>query len=166
MRLTRSSIKPRLLFPRDENTPESLRRTGTSTAANGTTDDEEAVTDIEDDNLDGAETDIEDGDDAEEAAEPLDTPADLVDKAAPSTPPAAPRFAPASPPMTGRTTRSGQKVAEDATPVKAGGRTKKRSPFDGWRQTKSSAASAAGHKRPLDAMGSAAPSAGAKRTRS
>lgn len=132
------------------------------------------MTDIEDHNMHGSDDEEEDEEEHQDEQESLiSTPADLVDGLVPNTPPHAPKFAPASPPITGRTTRSGQKAAEELTPIKASARTtvttststKKRSPFDGWRQTKSSAA-VTGHKRPADELGSAVPAVGAKRSRS
>ena len=147
--LTRSSIKPRLLFPPKAPEPEI------------NIDDEEAATDIEDHVLAGAEEN-----------EPA-TPTDLVD-ATPGTP-EAPKFAPASPPMTQRTTRfGGKKPAEGSTPIKlkASKETKeaketkpatrgKRSPFDGWRRVKGGPESQAGQKR----AGESLTSGSAKRTR-
>ncbi len=126
-RLTRSSIKPRLLFPPKKQDQGELDG------------DEEADTDIE---VQGENKDVE---------EP-ETPVDLVDEA-PETP-KAPKFAPASPPTTGRTTRSGNKPGEDSTPMKPA-RGGKRSPFDNWRQTKNGSGS--GHKRPAEAPGSTIP---------
>ncbi|OAA62805.1 hypothetical protein SPI_04345 [Niveomyces insectorum RCEF 264] len=167
-RLTRAAIKPRLLFPRDDNVVAGSGRGGS------TTDDEEAVTDIEDHRLPDDENEDEDeaagGNEkpAEASRDSAKTPtSNANDNAvAPNTPPPASGFfGPASPPVTGRTTRSSHKaVAEELTPVKASGRAKKRSPFDSWRQTKSSAT--AGHKRPADALGAAVPAAAAKRSRS
>ncbi|RYP20144.1 hypothetical protein DL767_009510 [Monosporascus sp. MG133] len=113
-RITRSSIKPRLLFPpagKGEEVDDTVNE------------DEEAATDIEDpasNDTGAADTDI-----------PA-TPLDLVDQQ-PDTP-KAPRFAPASPPSTSRTTRFGSKLEADATPMKKS--TKARSPFDGWRRSK------------------------------
>lgn len=152
-RLTRSAIKPRLLFPREDS---SFTET---TPNGGTTEDEEADTDIEDSNMLGS-----DDDEAAEEEEGVVDNDEPVVTSAPNTPPHAPKFAPASPPTTSRTRRSGQKTAEELTPVKAAAAPKKRSPFDGWRQTKSSASAAAGHKRTVDALGSS-PTAGAKRSR-
>ncbi|KAJ4293889.1 hypothetical protein N0V88_005403 [Collariella sp. IMI 366227] len=115
---TRSSIKPRLLFPvgPDESQHENS--------------DEEAATDIEDHVLAGIETDKP------------ETPLELVDEV-PGTP-EAPRFAPASPPTTARTTRFGGKKAADTTPVKPT-KPSKRSPFDSWRRVKGGASTS--HKR-------------------
>ena len=149
-RLTRSAIKPRLLFPRSAHSPRL------ASTAEGVTDDEEAVTDIEDHNLEDAsedelaDTDVPGLDVKEpEQADVMATPTGHAGKAtAPNTPPNAPSFAPDTPPVTVRATRSGHKAAtsEDTTPVKAPA-TKKRSPFDGWRQTKSAARSSTSHKR-------------------
>ncbi|OLN85144.1 hypothetical protein CCHL11_06286 [Colletotrichum chlorophyti] len=92
--LTRSSMKPRLLFPVAPKTIGS------------TLEEEEAVTDIEDQHF-------------EEEKAP-ETPADMADES-PSTP-QAPKFgAVATPPDTRRTTRSGLK-AEEPTPIKRKGR--------------------------------------------
>jgi len=132
-RLTRSSIKPRLLFPPD------------ATEEDGADEDEEADTEIEDGPVDEKEADVP------------ETPLELVE-VAPDTP-KAPKFAPASPPTTARATRSGNKAADELTPMKPA-RGGKRSPFDGWRQTKSG--SGGGHKRPADELASDVP---AKRTR-
>ncbi|KAK0707482.1 hypothetical protein B0H67DRAFT_602799 [Lasiosphaeris hirsuta] len=134
--LTRSAIKPRLLFPPKAEVPKIE------------IDDEEAVTDIEDHILAGAE---ENG---------PSTPMELVDDA-PGTPDA-PKFAPASPPTTARATRFGK--FSDSTPVKPKGtaRGSKKSPFDGWRRNKSSSSSDSHSlKRPNEA----GPSNPAKRPR-
>ncbi|WYZ35546.1 hypothetical protein EsH8_X_000193 [Colletotrichum jinshuiense] len=112
--LTRSSIKPRLLFPVAPKAP----------ATGSTLEDEEAVTDIEDHIL-------EDEDEAEMAEEVPQTPVEVQDEC-PSTP-QAPKFGPtATPPDTRRTTRSGLK-AEEATPIKRKGG---QSPFDDWPRVK------------------------------
>jgi len=125
---TRSSIKPRLLFP-SANSDESQ-----------ILDEEEAATDIEDHVLAGMEAD-----------EP-ETPTEMITKT-PDTP-EAPRFAPASPPTTVRTTRFGSKKAADGTPkAKAPA---KRSPFDSWRRVKGSTQST-GHKRSGDDLSADAP---------
>ena len=79
--LTRSSVKPRLLFP----TPEQLRARETRSQA--TEDEEEAATDIEEPNH-------------------LSTPKGQMDDVVAT--PMAPKFAPASPPTTTRVTRSRQ----------------------------------------------------------
>ena len=121
---TRSSIKPRLLFPTEEQ-----RRARQAALDNP---DEEAITDIEEPHaLDSEMTDIA----PETEEETLVTPVK-------------PTFSPASPPTTGRTTRAAtRKAALDSSPlvgpepvevprfaVKKG---KKTSPFDGWQRTKS-----------------------------
>ncbi|RYP60423.1 hypothetical protein DL769_008126 [Monosporascus sp. CRB-8-3] len=128
-RITRSSIKPRLLFP-----PAGKGKEADDTV----NEDEEAATDIEDpasNDADAADTDI-----------PA-TPLDLVDEQ-PDTP-KAPRFAPASPPSTSRTTRFGSKLEVDTTPMKKP--TKARSPFDGWRRSKRTAETH-GQKRAGDTL--------------
>lgn len=116
---TRSSIKPRLLFPTE------AQRLAREAAAPSLAD-EEAVTDIE-------EAPTQDSEMTEE--EPLLTPVKPV-------------FAPVSPPTTGRVTRASKKkeTAQDINQfasgpvgmpnlfgVKKGGRL---SPFDGWERTK------------------------------
>ncbi|KAI5866372.1 hypothetical protein GGS23DRAFT_556798 [Durotheca rogersii] len=119
---TRSSIKPRLLFPSKQKGKETVKTTP---------EDEEAETDIED----RAPANIQD--------EETDTPVTPTGRnsAKPGTP-EAPRFAPASPPTTTRTTRSGDKARVEESPVKkAAAAAKPRSPFDGWRRSKSRAAS-------------------------
>ncbi|KAK2012275.1 hypothetical protein LZ32DRAFT_559866 [Colletotrichum eremochloae] len=111
--LTRSAIKPRLLFPVSSK----------SSAIGSTLEDEEAVTDIEDHRL-------EDHEDEEEQSP--ETPAKTRDECPPT--PQAPKFGPtvATPPDTRRTTRSGLK-SEEATPIKRKGR---QNPFDGWPRVK------------------------------
>ncbi|WQF86145.1 hypothetical protein CDEST_11159 [Colletotrichum destructivum] len=135
--LTRSSIKPRLLFPVAPKT----------SAISSTLEEEEAVTDIEDHHL-------EEEDDEEETPE---TPAEYQDEC-PSTP-QAPKFGRtvATPPDTRRTTRSGLK-SEEATPIKRRGR---QSPFDGWPRVKSRHESSA----PKRAGGDDLPAPASKRTR-
>lgn len=136
--LTRSSVKPRLLFPPAQAGEESKDEN----------DDEEAATDIEDHVLAGME----------EESKP-ETPMELINEA-PGTP-EAPRYAPASPPMTTRTTRFGSKKAADSsTPMKPQ-RSGKRSPFDSWRRVKGGSQSSTGHKRSGDELSAAA----SKRTR-
>ncbi|KAK4242751.1 hypothetical protein C8A03DRAFT_39916 [Achaetomium macrosporum] len=126
---TRSSIKPRLLFPTATEDESKLE--------NG---DEEAPTDIEDHVL------------AELEAEKPETPVDLIEEAAGT--PKAPRHAPASPPTTARTTRFGSKKAAETSPVKPK-QAAKGSPFDSWRRTKAGAQST-GHKRSGDDISAAA----------
>lgn len=137
--MTRSSIKPRLLFP--------SKSKGKQVAETTTVDEEEAVTDIEDNVLHGAQ---------DPEPEVPETPARTA-KGKVGTPDA-PRFAPASPPSTTRTTRSADKLRGGDTATKAKGP----SPFDGWRRSKSRALPQ-GQKREGDAL--ANPSASAKRQR-
>ncbi|KAL2150883.1 hypothetical protein VTH82DRAFT_7446 [Thermothelomyces myriococcoides] len=132
---TRSSIKPRLLFPTDKS-DESTKELD---------EDEEAATDIEDHVLAGLE-----------ASKP-ETPEDMIDEA-PSTP-RAPRYAPASPPATARTTRSVAKKAAELTPKPKP--PAKRSPFDSWRRVKGSTTQTTGQKRSGDELPTTTP----KRTR-
>lgn len=137
-RVTRSAVKPRLLFPakkKEEPKP--------------TEEDEEAVTDIEDHVL----ADLREDDD-----HPI-TPMDVESEEGATTP-KAPRFAPASPPTTARTTRFGSKKATDATPMKPKAHGK-RSPFDGWPRTKGGVSSQS-HKRSGD---DALPTSPVKRAR-
>lgn len=128
-RLTRSSIKPRLLFPTPEQT--AVREKNSQFTDD---DDEEAVTDIEEP-LNDASTPIEQDDGF-------------------AITPTAPRFAPFSPPSTARATRSGKRVDDggsspltaafeedvDAGPAQ-GRRGGKASPFDSWKRTKVTVAS-------------------------
>jgi hypothetical protein len=125
--LTRSSIKPRLLFPTAEQTAVREKKFQL------TDDDEEAITDIE------------------EPPNGFSTPVDTDDMLA--TTPTAPKFAPYSPPATARATRSAKKVTyggsspltpgmtfdddADIGPVHSGRRGGKSSPFAGWSRTKS-----------------------------
>ena len=117
--LTRSSIKPRLLFP----TPQQTKAKETRSQA--TEDEEEAITDIDEQHG-------------------LSTPMDHLDEALAT--PQAPKFAPFSPPTTARTTRSKQvdmssspaaPTSEDEadSPMRRG-RGHKVSPFDKWQRTK------------------------------
>ena len=125
-RVTRSTVKPRLLFPvKKQEEPKDLHED----------EDEEAVTDIEDHVLEGMKED-----------KMPTTPMDMVEER--QTTPEAPRFAPASPPTTARTTRFGSKPSADVTPMKKGPRGK-HSPFDGWRVTKGTSQSQ-GQKRAGD----------------
>lgn len=134
--LTRSSVKPRLLFP-----------TKTTEDRRAPHEDEEAVTDIEDHVLAQVV--------AEEEPQRPQTPVKMaVDDI---ETPDAPRFAPASPPATVRATRSGNKATTPMKPVRGG----KRSPFDGWARTKNGSKDH-GHKRPGEALEG---DGGAKRTR-
>ncbi|KAI1801501.1 hypothetical protein F4811DRAFT_534146 [Daldinia bambusicola] len=125
--LTRSSIKPRLLFP-----------TKGKNVAKPTTDDEEAATDIEDHVF----KDVE-----EEEIEAPATPTAKVTKK-PGTP-VAPKFAPASPPSTVRTRRTTFHAKADVSPLKVA--KSRSSPFDGWRRSKSRS-TAHGQKREGDEL--------------
>lgn len=137
--MTRSSIKPRLLFPAAAPAKQPI-----------SLDDEEAETDIEDSISAKDEMDIEQSPTECELVE--DSPGTPVgSKSAPSMP--------VSPPTTQRTTRHGAKSAEETTPMKPirGG---KRSPFDGWRRTKNGSESSSA-KRSGESLAADA----AKRTR-
>ncbi|KAL7900201.1 hypothetical protein HDV63DRAFT_370610 [Trichoderma sp. SZMC 28014] len=136
--LTRSSIKPRLLFPTKAPAPKTKQML----------EDEEAATDVED---------AKDGTEAEEPSAPVETPVKAKEERAQT--PEAPKYAPASPPETRRTTRSTNKLAAAPTPAKRAG---KKSPFDSWLRTKESA-NRSGTKRAAGEPLAAAP---AKRTRS
>ncbi|KAI1758185.1 hypothetical protein F4782DRAFT_476946 [Xylaria castorea] len=116
--MTRSSIKPRLLFP---SKPKGKQATTI------TDEDEEAVTDIEDNVFHHNTQDVE----TEIPATPIQFTKGKVET------PEAPRFAPASPPSTGRATRSADKLRGSDTPMKI---SKVPSPFDGWRRSKRQAA--------------------------
>ncbi|KAK4665910.1 hypothetical protein QC763_408530 [Podospora pseudopauciseta] len=106
-RLTRASVKPRLLFPVAKPDVPAI-----------SIEDEEAETDIEDHVV-------------EEAAQTLPiTPAEAVEKV-PGTP-EAPRFAPASPPTTVRATRK----KATPTAASRGKQASKQATIKGWRQTK------------------------------
>ena len=115
--MTRSSIKPRLLFPSAGKGKEVDKPID---------EDEEAATDIED----GVQQDTETS-----GADVPVTPLELVDEKAAT--PKAPRFAPVSPPATARTTRVSNKLEAAKTPAKKA--VKSRSPFDGWRRSKRTA---------------------------
>lgn len=130
-------MKPRLLFPPVEKGKEPT---------DPTTEDEEAVTDIEDHAM--ADSHLE---------EIAETPAE--EDSMPDTP-TAPRFAPASPPSSARATRVTKKLPSNDTPIKLPG--KSRSPFDGWRRSKSGQAGPQGHKREGEALPS---EGGSKRQR-
>lgn len=142
--LTRSSIKPRLLFPTKAPAPKTKQML----------EEEEAATDVED---------AKDATEAEEpsAPAPVETPVETPVKAKEerAQTPEAPKYAPASPPETRRTTRSTNKLSAAPTPAKRAG---KKSPFDSWLRTKESA-NRSGTKRAAGEPLAAAP---AKRTRS
>ncbi|EGS19808.1 uncharacterized protein CTHT_0042920 [Thermochaetoides thermophila DSM 1495] len=159
--LTRSSLKPRLLFPVAKPT----QPTPTETDSQVSREDEEAATDIEDHVLTNLKAKEKEKTAAKEPKESKNaglgpgpaTPADLV--ASPSQDPdtpEAPRFTPTSPPATatttsGRVTRFSSTKGATATPATAAATaattagsskkpaTKKRSPFDGWRRVKGGA---------------------------
>lgn len=146
--LTRSSIKPRLLFPTKQQIHE---RTAS------TIDDEEAPTDIEDPQ-DHEMTDPE-------------------DQKQVTTPVKASVFSPTTPPTTGHATRAATKKAALDSPsdppepmetVQYERRGKKVSPFDGWARTKSgtSAVGGKGKKREGEAMEKIEGVAGSKKVRS
>ncbi|KAJ3472256.1 hypothetical protein NLG97_g11146 [Lecanicillium saksenae] len=114
--LTRSSVKPRLLFPPKQEEQSEIDL-----------EDEEATTDVED-----------------EVKERLrhavpETPTKARNESAKT--PEAPKYAPVSPPETRRTTRSTNKLSGDETPMKK----PKRQPtlFDSWPRTKEHKAPAA-----------------------
>ena len=130
-RVTRSAIKPRLLFARERKAKEVV--------VEHNTEDEEAATDIEEHALPKI---VVDSDEA-----PVETPAEEQD--APDTP-AAPRFAPASPPSTTRTTRTTKKPESNASPIKRPAKSRS-SPFDSWRRSKSHAGSR-GQKREAESQ--------------
>ncbi|GFP57950.1 hypothetical protein TASIC1_0009028700 [Trichoderma asperellum] len=137
--LTRSSIKPRLLFPTKAPSPKTKQML----------EEEEAATDVED-AKDATEAE-------EEPSAPVETPVKAKEERAQT--PEAPKYAPASPPETRRTTRSTNKLAAGPTPAKRAG---KKSPFDSWLRTKEHA-NRSGTKRAAGEPLAAAP---AKRTRS
>lgn len=118
--LTRSSVKPRLLFPAKDKGKQAVD------------DDEEALTDIEDHVMEKLDD------------EDPQTPMELVEDVAKT--PEAPKFG-ASSPSTARVTRAGAKAVDESTPMKPP--RGKRSPFDGWRRVKGGSDSHC-HKRPGD----------------
>ena len=138
--MTRSSIKPRLLFP---PAPKAKKPLGSDVE-----DEEEAETDIEDH--------VRSKDQQDE--QPI-TPAENIKDKAPATP-SAPRFAPFSPPTTtSRTTRSAQKQVDQlsAKPQPSIRKTR-RSPFDSWQRVKSAPDSSVppkSNKRAADPLPSA-----------
>ncbi|KAI1268008.1 hypothetical protein F5Y18DRAFT_377123 [Xylariaceae sp. FL1019] len=133
-RMTRASIKPRRLF--------APTTKGKEPATSSTLEDEEAMTDIEVADHKKVEVDI------------VATPVTAEDK---TDTPKAPRFAPASPPSTTRVTRSVDKLRSANTPVP-----RPRSPFDGWRRSKSGS-EGQGQKRDGEPL--ARPAASSKRAR-
>lgn len=134
---SRFTVQPRLLFP----------------SAKGSNENELINTDEE------AETDIDEQHSKDQTAnidETVETPAEAIEEKVDT--PKAPKFAPASPPSTSRATRSKKIVADEPTPIKMKGkRGGPRSPFDGWRRTKTSPGSSAhGHKRAGEELASGA----------
>lgn len=119
--LTRSSIKPRLLFPTAEQVKAKVSRSQV------TEDEEEAITDIEE-------------------LAPLSSSDHTVGM---FTTPKAPKFVPVSPPTTARVTRSkgpcmGSSPVEETSeddfinsPARSRSQGSNTSPFDRWKQTKS-----------------------------
>ncbi|KAM3484310.1 hypothetical protein MY8738_002302 [Beauveria namnaoensis] len=107
--LTRSSVKPRLLFPPKQ--PEQSEMD---------LEDEEAPTDVEDEVMES------------KAAQIPQTPVKSRKETAKT--PDAPRFAPVSPPETRRTTRSANKLLSEGTPIKKPRR--QSTLFDTWPRTK------------------------------
>lgn len=141
---SRPQVKPRLLFPpAKSNIENDLAHP-----------DEEAETDIEEpvkQNVDNHKVELE-----VEVQTPVENIEEKVDT------PKAPKFAPASPPATSRATRSKRIIADEPTPVKAK-RGSKRSPFDGWKRTKTaSESSVQGQKRAGETLSGASAS---KRTK-
>ena len=145
--LTRSSIKPRLLFPPKQQLHEST---------NPSIDDEEAPTDIED-SQDHEMSEVEHGSQI-------------------TTPLKASTFSPTTPPTTGHTTRAATKKAVfespndppepvEAIPSERPG--KKISPFDGWARTKASTSrgGSKGKKRDGEAMEKTGGSVGCKKVK-
>jgi hypothetical protein len=136
--LTRSSIKPRLLFPSAEQTAAKDKKTRSQLQI-PSDDDEEAVTDIEDQ--------------SHEVSTPIDDEMAVT--------PNAPRFAPYSPPSTARATRSKKVDDGGSSPLvpsfdgsfESGSATSRRrtSPFAGWARTKTSV-SGPSKKREGDAL--------------
>ncbi|KAI9724415.1 MAG: hypothetical protein M1812_000483 [Candelaria pacifica] len=139
---TRSSIKPRLLWPTEEQRkarePKPVEV------------DEEALTDIEGHTPDSAH---------EAADQTLDGPETKNKRL---VTPTKTIFTPASPPTTGRATRaSTRKLAPDSSlgepeseepTARATKRVKPSSPFDGWQRTKPGAAAGKGRKREGDVL--------------
>ncbi|KUI70055.1 hypothetical protein VM1G_05122 [Cytospora mali] len=136
---SRPQVKPRLLFPSAKNNENDLLHP-----------DEEAETDIEEEPV---KQKVDTKDEVETPAEAIEEKADT---------PKAPKFAPVSPPATSRATRSKKIIADEPTPVKAK-RPGNRSPFDGWKRTKTASQSSAhGQKRAGETLSGASAS---KRTR-
>lgn len=125
--MTRSSIKPRLLFPPKERSQATL-------------DEEEADTDIE-------------ADARKRSADRHDQHAETPAGDSKVGTPAAPGYSPAPLPDTRRATRARDKKFDEDTPVKkARGRT---SPFDSWPRVKSRPDSSVPSKRAGSSLGAA-----------
>ncbi|KAL4915310.1 hypothetical protein BDW62DRAFT_188757 [Aspergillus aurantiobrunneus] len=145
--LTRSSIKPRVLFPsaRDHEAQENEA-------------DEEAATDIEDHVLDDAD-----------AAEDLDHIADIHSEQRPVTPPASSAIE--TPPSPGASIRSLRSRAKreleiGQTPTASEAKKKHSSPFDGWLRKKQTPPVVASKAKKRDAETAGSPSGPApKKTR-
>lgn len=125
---SRSAVKPRMLFPSTRVTKD-----------NDMIADEEAETDIDESAKSTSMTSTP------VVQHNVESPAEHTEKKIDT--PKAPKFAPASPPATSRTTRSKKFAADEPSPInlKIKG---KRSPFLGWRRTKSGDASSSNPKRP------------------
>ena len=146
--LTRSSVKPRLLFPTKKQVHERTV---------STVDDEEAPTDVED-RQDHEMTDLE-------------------DEKQVITPVKASFFSPPTPPTTGHATRAATKKAtldspsdppEPVEAIRYGLHGKKVSPFDGWARTKAGKGEVVGgkgKKREGEAMEKTEGVAGSKKLR-
>ncbi|PKS11561.1 hypothetical protein jhhlp_003326, partial [Lomentospora prolificans] len=128
-RMTRSSMKPRLLFPTKPQEPSQLEE-------------EEADTDVE------AEEETEQAKNTEVPDTPMANDEDVI--AQPATPKAS-NFSPMSPPDTRRVTRARDKKFDDATPIRPQGRT---SPFDSWPRVKSRSEASLPSKRPGSSLSS------------
>lgn len=147
--LTRSSVKPRVLFPgaNDRSKEDAMDET-----------DEEAATDIEDNGV------SKDGADETDHAPDSDTQQDPATPSARSNVPT-----PAGPGATLRTLRSRTKrdVAEcDVTPTASAAKRKQMSPFAGWQRKKQSPPSGATTPRKRDAGAGSPGEPVAKKTRS
>lgn len=147
--LTRSSVKPRVLFPGVDESRKEERIIET---------DEEAATDIEDNGVskdEANETDHAAGPDVQQD---------------PATPPAKPHVAtPAGPGATIRTLRSRNRreISEsDVTPTASAARKKTMSPFAGWQRKKQSPPSATTTSKKRDAGTGSPGEPVAKKTRS
>ena len=125
--MTRSSIKPRLLFPPQPQEPSALEE-------------EEADTDVEIEHL-------------KKTTEPRKNPrpTTVVEVIEESETPKAPRFSSISPPDTRRVTRARDKKFDEPNPVQRQGRT---SPFDSWPRVKSRSESSLPSKRPGSSLSS------------